>query len=149
VRDWLLKKRSTERDLNIAVVAFLRALFDMAGDHIARIWRQRQPGDSRAAHTIFSGLMNDGGTFTTPPTYRTDFYAKVVDSATKVCSSVLISVVRELIIISSKPKPKPSSPFHKTSILNPTKMSGLQHHRSFPNAGAIPLLFFPLTKLMN
>jgi hypothetical protein len=42
--------------------------------------------------------MNDGGTFTDPPAYRTKFYADVVNLATEVCSSILISVVRELIV---------------------------------------------------
>ncbi|KAJ2923352.1 hypothetical protein H1R20_g13740, partial [Candolleomyces eurysporus] len=82
MRNWLLRDSSTEQDLNIAVVAFLQALFHTAEDRIATILQ----------------LMNDGGDFKTPPAYRTSFYVNVVESATKVCSSILISVVRELIV---------------------------------------------------
>jgi hypothetical protein len=103
VRDWLTKERETEQQLDIAVVAFLRALFDTARDRIAAI--PRPPIGSKPAHTTFTENMNNGGSFETHPAYRKEFYAKVVELATKVCSSVLIIVVGELIsCLSSKPK---------------------------------------------
>ncbi|KAJ2918864.1 hypothetical protein MD484_g1531, partial [Candolleomyces efflorescens] len=82
VRDWLIKKRSTEQELNAAV---------------------REPTDSRATHTIFAELMNDGGTFSTPPSYRKDFYTKVAKLATKFELETKVKPIPQGIYLESNP----------------------------------------------
>ena len=82
MRDWLKESRTKLQDLDNAVVAFLRALFEVARDRIKAI--RQEDGSTRYA--AFAELMGAQTSFWEHSTYRVDFYAEVVSLATQVCS---------------------------------------------------------------